>query len=304
MREIPHIDEIVAPEYYHEVELYDCRVAIRKLMDVYNTLYEAATSIVYSDIGEYTEDSFETRIIRRSHLRHAVVDLNNCFDLLLQVPWFYYRIGLDKNPAIQRNSDNWVSAIAKECRANTVINELRGSGMPEQIAVGNAIKSFQDSFIFNDNKAFTIRKLANHLKHNGSMPITEFEEPIKFNLKAPKGIDTSKLQAEFTAEFFEKSSPETSVGKIKIIADEYVSVDIEYYSGEKFNGKDYSYYHLSHSFKEIFDECVAFYDEFLNLLEVIYQNIYINIPTSIWFDKSTIKTVTSTIDLNKWYKKS
>lgn len=303
MKEIPHIGEIIGPEYYHEIESYDCRVAIRKLTDVYHTLYEAATSMVYSDINEYSEDNFETKVIRRSHLRHAVVDLNNCFDLLLQVPWFFYRIGLNKNPTIQRNSSNWVSDIAKKCRVDTVISELKNSGIAEQIAVGEAMKKFQDNFIFNSAKTFTIRSLSNHLKHNGSMPITEFEEPIKFNLNAPKGIDPSKIRTEIGVEFYEESSPDTSIGKIKVIAEKYALVDIEYHSGEIFKGEDYSYFKLSHSFKEIYDECLAFYDEFLSLLEVIYQNIYINIPLSPFFDKSTLKTTTNTIDLNKWYKK-
>lgn len=304
MKEIPHIGEIIGPEYYHEVVGYDCRIAIRKLMDVYNTLYEAATSITYSNKDEYVADNSETRLIRRSHLRHAIVDLNNCFDLLLQVPWFYFRIGLNNNQTIRRNDNEWVSKIAEKCRYSQLKDILQNSGDATQVDIGNGLQAFYTNFIINNTKLFTIRTLANHLKHNGSLQIKEFEEPLKFhvNINNPS-IDMSKIRTELTSEFFSEDAPEIPLGKIKIIAEEFALVDIEYNNSDRFKGEDYSYYEASHTLEAIHNACIEYLENYCDLLELIYDKIYKEIPASPFFDKSKITQNTNIIDLNKWYKK-
>lgn len=113
-----------------ETEGLDIRLAVLKMNDFLETLGDAYVGLTYANPAEHPNaKELELSVIRRIHLRHAVIDLNNCFDLLLQVPWFFYRIwenynpgenlyqhnrlnnGVDrsKNPlTIVRNNDGWV----------------------------------------------------------------------------------------------------------------------------------------------------------------------------------------------------
>lgn len=76
-------------EYYHEVPNYDSRIAIRKFLDARDTIGFAKFSLSY--IGTDPCNNRDKNFARIIHLRHAIEDLNNSFDLLLQIPWFYYR---------------------------------------------------------------------------------------------------------------------------------------------------------------------------------------------------------------------
>lgn len=91
LKDIPK--KLLGPEYYMEYENKDVRLSVSKINDFIETLGDSAVSLIYSNKEEYHNvDNRLLNIIRRIHIRHAIIDLNNCFDILLQVPWFHYRI--------------------------------------------------------------------------------------------------------------------------------------------------------------------------------------------------------------------
>lgn len=304
MKNNPYLGEIIGPEYYHEVEGYDSRISIRKLMDVYQTLGDAAVALLYADKNEYKEDTFEIKIMRRTHLRHAIIDLNNCFDLLVQVPWFYYRIGLSKNTSIQRNSVDWVQKLEELCQNKIVISELQSSTDADKKSIGDAIKHFKKTYIFNSTKKFTVRTLANYLKHNGVLKLQEFDNPlnINFNLPGIGVVDNTKITTHLSVKFFDENNPSEELGEIKLINEGHALVDIAYNSGENFRGKDYSYTEDSLSFEEIYSEAVEYHDAFIDLLEVLHDNLYAKIPHSPFLKLSEVKVNKSEVNLDKWYK--
>ena len=88
LKEIP--EKLYGPEFYMEIELKDVRLAVSKINDFIETLRDASLSLIYCDKDEHP--GVEERllnIVRRNHIRHAIVDLNNAFDILLQVPWCF-----------------------------------------------------------------------------------------------------------------------------------------------------------------------------------------------------------------------
>lgn len=310
LKEIPYLGRFFNPEYYHEVQNYDCRIAIRKFLDLYLTLGDAITALTYSSLDEYEEDNMETQIIRRTHLRHALIDLNNSFDLLIQVPWFYYRIGLQNHPNIQRNTIGWVEKLEAKCSLTPILNFLSASADGGLQLLFKKISNFKDSFLCNDTKPFTVRELVNTLKHRSILKLEEFDSPLKLNLNGIEqieqktGLKQDEMKVEIVNEFYDFNNPTISIGKTKITSKKYALVDIEYYGSDFFRGEDYSYTSRSFSMNSIYDEAVAYYECFIDLLECLYETIYLEIPQSPILDKNKVKLITTApINLNKWYKK-
>lgn len=72
------------PEFYYEQKGYDVRLAIMKVKDFKETFGDATLSLIYANPNKYIEKTkIERDFICRHHLRHAIMDLNNSFDLLL-----------------------------------------------------------------------------------------------------------------------------------------------------------------------------------------------------------------------------
>lgn len=175
------LEELYDPEYYHEIEGFDSRVAILKFNDLSNTISEALISIMYSDINDFDEvkNNINKYIVLRHRIRHAIIDLNNCFDLLLQALWFFYRIWEYYNSTgslrtsnlnngknyIIRNSDCWVEKAEEKCNYKRLLEFLKASSDPDLLSFANKLKTFYDSFVYNNSKKFTIRTLANNMKH-------------------------------------------------------------------------------------------------------------------------------------------
>ncbi len=301
----PYIGEILGPEYYHEVEGYDCRIAIRKLMDVYATLGDATVALTYANKDEYTEDTFEVKMMRRTHVRHAIIDLNNCFDLLMQIPWFFYRIGLAKCLDIQRNTPNWVQKLEEKCNSSDVITALkRDASDINKNTIGHAISDFKQNYILDSSKQFTVRTLVNYLKHKGVLKLKEFECPLNLDVELLGfgKIDKTKLYTEISTNFFSNDNPDVALGEIKIINKEYALIDINYVSGEKFRGEDYSYTEDSFGLEDIYKEAIDYHDAFIDLLIVVHKNLYEQIPQSPYFKKEYVKVKHSEVNIDKWYK--
>ena len=134
-------EKLLGPEFYMEIESKDVRLAICKIEDFIDTLGDASLSLIYCDKQEHP--GVEERlmnIVRRIHIRHAIVDLNNAFDILLQVPWFLYRCWNEFNIGgrychprhkaeddIVRNTSEWVENVQNTCNYRNVIKYLKGS---------------------------------------------------------------------------------------------------------------------------------------------------------------------------------
>lgn len=196
-----YIEKLNGPEHYWELEGYDVRLAVSKINDFYETFNDASLSILYANKDEHENSAgIELNLIRRIHTRHAIIDLNNSFDLLLQIPWFYYRMWQEFNTGgtlytpddkryknttdIIRNTEGWVYAVEQNCSYGKVIKFLNSAlGRKHKLEpFKKLIKQFNRDFIFNTNKDFTIRDLANRIKHNHSLKLKEFYSPMNFNV--------------------------------------------------------------------------------------------------------------------------
>jgi len=89
MKEL-RFDDLYSAEYYMDVPGNDGRIAIKKFNDARDTMAMARFSLLY--IENSPSDELGKNFARVIHFRHTIEDLNNSFDLLLQIPWFYYRI--------------------------------------------------------------------------------------------------------------------------------------------------------------------------------------------------------------------
>jgi len=89
MKEL-RFDDLYSAEYYMDVPGNDGRIAIKKFNDARDTMAMARFSLSY--IENSPSDELGKNFARVIHFRHTIEDLNNSFDLLLQIPWFYYRI--------------------------------------------------------------------------------------------------------------------------------------------------------------------------------------------------------------------
>ncbi|WP_156922551.1 hypothetical protein [Cohnella thermotolerans] len=122
------IKEIPRPyqeaELYMELQGFDVRLAIMKTRDFLQTLGDAQLSLTYADKREHEiGDERLLNIISRTHIRHALIDYNGCFDLLLQIPWFLFRLW--KVKGVRRNKRNWVIRAENVCNYEDVVNQLK-----------------------------------------------------------------------------------------------------------------------------------------------------------------------------------
>ena len=130
MKKSKHI--VYPPEYYLEIPEKDVRLAVKACNGFMNTIKMAEFSL--RSVKILADEELDNIVINIAHLRHAIEDLNNSFDLLLQIPWMHYRIweafnhsgclrkGRLKNKCeIERNSDCWVLKAEENCNEKKVI---------------------------------------------------------------------------------------------------------------------------------------------------------------------------------------
>ena len=124
--------DLYSPEYYFEIPEYDARIAIKKFHDARDTMGMGKMSLSYIDTDE--TDDITKNFVRTIHLRHAIVDLNSSFDLLMQIPWFFYRIWKEYNQngsllerklknrgEIVRNDSDWIEIAEASCEKKKVV---------------------------------------------------------------------------------------------------------------------------------------------------------------------------------------
>lgn len=313
MKEL-HFENLYSPEYYFEIPEYDCRIAITKFIDARDTMGMAHFSLSYIDDKPTTDTA--KNFVRTIHLRHAIEDLNNSFDLLMQIPWFFYRIWQNYNSCgnlktkqlknhtdIIRNTTDWVFSAEKECSVKKVLNYFSSvSNTTEQ-----AIEKFYNDYIKNDQKNFTIRTLCNTMKHNHALAFEELYEPYNFILNIngqKKNLREQQLGVRFEQNIMDLSKNK-QVGKVLYNYEDDWSIDIEYTNSDYFRFSDCT--HNSNRLKilDVYQECCEYYDAIIDLFEVIYNDIYPQLylleTLANGDGKPNIKKSNEKIDLNKYF---
>ncbi len=277
-------DDLYPPEYYMDVPGNDGRIAIKKFNDARDTMGFAQFSLSY--ISDDLSDEAGKNFAKIIHLRHAIEDLNNSFDLLLQIPWFYYRIWAEFNRGallrtrklknkyeINRNTQNWVFLAERDCSIEKVMTYLKSVSNPLE----KKINDFSDEYIKRNGKRFTVRSLCNTLKHNHALSFVELYEPYDFNLNI-NGQNIDLKQSGFSVQFeqriFKKDNPGVEVGKIKISYNKDLSVDYEYNQGEYFHHEDSMNANQQLKIQEVYRECCDYFDALVELFEEVYNQIY------------------------------
>lgn len=315
VKKIPHFFDLFPPEYYHEIQGFDSRLAVLKLNDVRETLGDCALSLDYSsfEAQQNIDDEFERNLIRRIHIRHAIIDLNNCFDLLLQVPWFFYRQWEDFNVGglyynsndkyykkVIRNTDNWVEKAEKDCNYSKVITVLKDHSDKELNNLALCYKNFNNLFIFNDEKKFTVRTLANGIKHNGSLKIKELCNHWTFNVKENgRSRECNSLKRDF--EIFSEDDSKKCIGKTHVIGTDDLYINIKYYDGDLFQGKDCMRKNKEYSLDEIYNELISYYDNLIDVFDTVFNNINPKLVHSEILNPEHTDINKESININKYF---
>ncbi|MGN0594186.1 MAG: hypothetical protein ACI4I6_03450 [Hominimerdicola sp.] len=299
MKEL-RFENLFTPEYYLEIPGYDCRIAVMKLIDARNTMGMALFSLECIDTGK-TDDT--NKIFARTvHLRHAIYDLNSSFDLLLQIPWFFYRIW-EKHSKIKRNTLNWVSKVEKMCREVKVKKYVKD--VLKNKPLRNKINEFENLYISNSNKDFTVRTLCNEMKHNHALSFKELYNSYNCLCSFPKQkINIKNSNVSMTVDIkYENiyNKDEVILGKYSYNDD--LSIDFECSNGEFFRFEDCS--HKLLKIQDVYKECCDYYDALVDLFEEIYKNVYPNLIINPTFcdenGKPKIKISADKMNLNEFF---
>ncbi len=314
MKEL-RFDDLYSPEYYMDVPENDGRIAIKKFNDARNTMAMAHFSLSY--IEDSPSDELGKNFARVIHLRHAIEDLNNSFDLLLQIPWFYYIIWTEFNRGsslrtgqlknrneIIRNTQDWVLLAERDCKMEKVISYLQLVSNPLE----QKIRDFFTDYIEGAGKPFTVRSLCNTLKHNHALSFEELYEPYDFNLNI-NGKVTNLRQAgigvRFEQTIVEKDNPSVEVGKIKYDYSDDLFIDFEYSQGDNFRYEDCTDVGQRLKIREVYNECCAYFDALVELFEEVYSQIHPQIgllPSLVDKNgKPNIKPSSSKISMNAYF---
>lgn len=320
-------DILFSPENYMETEGLDIRLAILKMNDFLETLGDAYVGLTYANPAEHPNaKELELSVIRRIHLRHAVIDLNNCFDLLLQVPWFFYRIwenynpgenlyqhnrlnnGVDrsKNPlTIVRNNDGWVELAEESCSLSKILNYFSSQNIQDLSNLKNLFQDFKNTSIFSTSKPFTVRTIANQIKHKHSLKVKEINKPYEFNVDTPQGkinLKDNELGLSCTIPFYEVTSPSTVLGNISMEYKDDLYIDIEYQPGEKFRAKDYIKKESLYSLDEIHRELISYTNGIIDLYDKISDLIDSHLEFNPLLESTKFRS--SSLDLDKFFKRA
>lgn len=308
-------DGLYSPEYYMDVPGNDGRIAVKKFNDARDTMGMAHFSLSY--IEDSLSDDLGKNFAKTIHLRHAIEDLNNSFDLLLQIPWFYYRIWAEFNTGaslrtgqlknrneIIRNTQDWVFLAERDCEIRKVMAYLQSTSNPLE----KKIMDFSNDYIEGSGKPFTVRSLCNALKHNHALSFVELYEPYEFNLNINGekiNLREAGLGVRFEQRILEKENPDIEVGKIKYEYVDDLSIDYEYNQGETFRYVDCIDVNQQLKIQEVYKECCDYSDALVDLFEDVYDEIHSQIgllPSLVTENgKPNIRPSSNKISMNDYF---
>lgn len=302
---------LLDPIHYMEQEGYECRLAVHKAHDFLRTLGDANLSIIYANSKHYNQKEKEQLFVRRTYLRHALLDLNSCYDLLLQIPWFFYRVWefynfegelrnhkLKNREDIHRNTEYWVQKAEESCSAEKLVNFFNSK--KELLHIKRKFDIFFKTQIRSTQNTFTIRRLANQLKHNHNINFTELHTKPSFNFKI-NGVDSLNKNVKIFADFYDVERPENVLGNIEILYSDDFYLNIHYKDGDSYYAKDYLNKDRMYSMDEVYDSLVDFHKEILNLYELIINDIKPKLQLNNLVNEPRI-TSTSKMNMDKFFK--
>lgn len=281
-------NDLYNPEFYMEYPDYDCRIAIRKFLDTRDTMGMARLSLSCVDTQETKEvDRIYANVV---YLRNAIADLNSSFDLLLQVPWFFYRIWKEYNLngglrephkltnryEIVRNEGNWVIKAEKCCKLEKITKYLNST----QSGLEQKINDFCNEYIQNSQKPFTVRTLCNAMKHNHALAFEELYEPYDFNVNINgevKNLRKEKIGIRVPQNILrvsEETGESSKAGEVIYYFDTDLRVDFEYTGSDSFKFEDCSQGRIRLKIDDVYKECCKYFDALVDLFEDIYGEIY------------------------------
>ncbi len=308
-------DDLYSPEYYMDVPGNDGRIAIKKFNDARDTMAMAHFSLSY--IEDIPSDESGKNFAKTLHIRHAIEDLNNSFDLLLQIPWFYYRIWAEFNRGaslqtrqlknkneIIRNTQDWVLLAERDCEYRKVMAYLQTTSNPLEAK----INAFFSVYIKGTSKLFTVRSLCNALKHNHALSFEELYEPYDFwlNINGQKiNLRDEHIEVGFKQKIYEKDNPDIEVGEIKYDYTDDFSIDYEYAQEEIFRYEDCADEKYRFKIHDVYKECCEYFDALVELFEEVYNQIHPQIsllPTLVGENgKPNIKPSEDSISMNDYF---
>ena len=305
---------LLDPIHYMELEGHDCRIAVHKAKDFLKTLGDANLSMTYANCKEYKCPSDREQLyVRRIHLRHAILDLNSCYDLLLQIPWFYYRvweyynfrgklrtdkIKFQNKEDIRRNTQHWVIK-AEECCSAEKLNRFFNSE-EEHLQLKQKFSHFYRTQI-NYKNTSTIRKLANQIKHNHNINFKELQEKPSFKLKINEFDLPENKSLMIGSEFYELGNPEKVLGKIEMKYTDDFYFDIHYKDGDSFYAKDYLNKDRIYSMDEVYDKLLDFHEGILDLYNCIIDDMKPKLQLNNLVNEPRT-TSTNKINMDRYFK--
>ncbi|WP_460271279.1 hypothetical protein [Bacillus sp. NEAU-Y102] len=218
------------PMLYMEFRGVDSRLAVSKLRGFLMTYGYAQYS--KNKFKEEMKGGKGTR--PRMHMRYAVLDFNNCFDLLLQIPWVYYRMWENFNPKgdIQRGEDGWLDKVEGRCswkRLSAGIKKLEDANMLRFL---ENLENFSANYLENVDKPFTIRQLANAIKHRGFIDLSEYQVGYGAKIETDKdtipNYDKNDGYLRLDIDLHENGDMSTPTGKCTVWNMDNVRVEYEY----------------------------------------------------------------------------
>ncbi|MEB2279653.1 hypothetical protein LAV73_06515 [Lysinibacillus xylanilyticus] len=312
--------DVYDPEYYMEFEGHDIRIAITKMKSFIETFNLANISLTYTNKDEYNNsDDMNIAFLRKSHVRHSVLDLNNCFDLLLQIPWFYFRIwesfndggnlrSRELNNKISRNTKNWVFKAEKSCTYEKVMKYFENQGNPKLTDLKKKFNSFEKNYIIKNRKNFTIRTLSNQMKHNHSLNFKEFYIQNDMNVNINGEVVNLKrngigLSHELIfAEANDSNTEAIELGKMSVTYIDDLKIDIQYNNGEKFFADDYLRLNNQVSIDEVYSEAINYGNALKDLFDELFIELECLLQNNPYFPSQPKITTNRKFNLDEHYK--
>lgn len=207
---------------------------------------------------------------------------------------------------INRNTEGWVEAVEKNCSYSKVIKFLNNKlGKKHNLLLfKKAVQQFNRDFIFNSNKDFTIRDLANQIKHNHSVKLKEFYSPMDFTVDINNeqiNLKRNQLGIKLKTDFYDLKNPEKVIGNMKVNYFDDLYIDIEYANGEQFFAKDYIRQNLMLSLDSIYTEMTEYREAIIDLYECLIRALKPSFIDNPMLKKPNLNK--KTINIDSYFKR-
>ncbi|WP_090677443.1 hypothetical protein [Paenibacillus tianmuensis] len=224
--------------------------------------------------------------------------------MFIQIPWFLFRLWKGKK-GIRRNGSGWVKKAESLCKYEDVISKL--TSMKEQRVkefLANLI-SFNNTYRVNASRSVNIRRIANDLKHNRNLRLSEFiiKSTLKLKINDDFEVNSKKLLAEqgvypvIEREIFDETAPDIVIAKVinTYMGDEQTT-DIQYINGELFRGEDLYKNGRIYSIDEIHTELIEYHNQLILLFESLQKVMDEHVELNPQYKNINLKSTSYNMD--------